>query len=375
LWLKNHFYGSIFSLQHQSSKNSLTFGGAITKYDGSHFGEVIWSQHPWNGPTRWYDLDAFKKDFNLYGKWQHDLSNQLQMFTDVQYRRVKYDLLGFEHNPTLFINNTYDFFNPKFGLSYHQNDLLIYASYSLANKEPNRDDFEAGLNQQPKPEKLNDWEAGMERKNKTSFLSANLYYMKYKDQLVLTGKINDVGSYTRTNIPNSYRLGIELQGSTIINDWLKAGANLTLSRNKILNFTEYIDDYDNGNQKVNQYHESDISFSPNVIGAATITLTPVKKLNIDFLSKYVGKQYLDNTSNELRKLNEYFTEDVRAIYSFNKNWLKNVDLIFQVNNLFNKMYEPNGYTYSYYSNSQLTTENYYFPMAGTNFFAGVNIRL
>ena len=375
LWLKNHFYGSIFSLQHQSATTSLIFGGAFTKYDGSHFGEVVWAEHSWNGPARWYDLDAFKQDLNLYGKGQQDISDKIQIFADVQYRHVKYDLLGFEDNPTLFIYNSYNFFNPKIGFSYHQDDCLIYASYSRAHKEPSRDDFEAGLNQQPKPEKLNDWEAGVERKNSNSFLSANLYYMKYKDQLVLTGKINNVGSYTRTNIPNSYRLGIELQGSTLFNSWLGAAANLTFSRNKILEFTEYIDDYDNGSQKMNQYNKTDISFSPEVIGAATITVTPIKNVSIDFLSKYVGKQYLDNTANQARRLDAYFTEDARATFSFDRNWLKKVDLIFQVNNVLNKKYEPNGYSFSYYNNSQLATENYYFPMAGTNFFAGVNIRL
>jgi iron complex outermembrane receptor protein len=379
LWLKNYYYGSIFSLQKQSAKTRLTFGGAITKYDGNHFGEVIWSEQVWNGSKRWYDLDASKKDFNVYGKWQQDITDQFQLFADAQYRRVDYDLLGFRDNPDLFINNTYDFFNPKIGLSYHQNNWLAYVSYSVAHKEPNRDDFEAGKDQQPKPETLQDWEAGIERKNNRSFLSANLYYMKYKDQLVLTGQINDVGAYTRTNIPNSYRLGIELQGSSMINKWLKAAANLTLSRNRIKNFTEYIDAYDAGYNWIGQdtkfYKESAISFSPDVIGAATVTFIPVKQLNIDLLSKYAGKQYLDNTENESRKLHPYFTEDVRAIYSFSKSWLKNVDLIFQVNNVFNKKYEPNGYTFSYYVASDLTTENYYYPMAGTNWMFGVNVKL
>jgi iron complex outermembrane receptor protein len=379
LWLKNYYYGSIFSLQKQSAKTRLTFGGAITKYDGNHFGEVIWSEQVWNGSKRWYDLDASKKDFNVYGKWQQDITDQFQLFADAQYRRVDYDLLGFRDNPDLFINNTYDFFNPKIGLSYHQNNWLAYVSYSVAHKEPNRDDFEAGKDQQPKPETLQDWEAGIERKNNRSFLSANLYYMKYKDQLVLTGQINDVGAYTRTNIPNSYRLGIELQGSSMINKWLKAAANLTLSRNRIKNFTEYIDAYDASynwtGQNTKFYKESAISFSPDVIGAATVTLIPVKQLNIDLLSKYAGKQYLDNTENESRKLHPYFTEDVRAIYSFSKSWLKNVDLIFQVNNVFNKKYEPNGYTFSYYVASDLTTENYYYPMAGTNWMFGVNVKL
>lgn len=198
--------------------------------------------------------------------------------------------------------------------------------------------------------------------------------MRYKDQLVLTGKINDVGAYTRTNIPNSYRLGIELQGSATFSKWIKTSANLTLSRNRILNFTEYIDDYDTGGQKEKSYEETDISFSPSVIGAATITITPIERLSIDLLSKYVSTQYLDNTSNDSRKLDAYFTEDVRVIYSFNRRPFKNIDLILQVNNIFNKMYEPNGYTFSYYYNNQLTTENYYFPMAGRNFFTGINLK-
>ena len=374
LWLRNKFYGSIFSLQDEFGKTHLIFGGALTKYDGKHFGEVTWSDQPWNGAKRWYDLNAHKSDFNLYGKWQQDLTNAFQLFTDMQYRRVNYNLPGFEHNPTLFVNNTYNFFNPKIGFTYHKRGLQAYASYSVANKEPNRDDFETGKTEQPKPEHLNDWEAGIESRKSKTFLSANIYYMKYKDQLVLTGKINDVGNYTRTNIPNSYRLGIELQASEVLNQWLKASANLTLSKNKVLNFTEYIDDYDNGGQKQNDYHQSDISFSPSVVGAATITVTPIQKLNIDFLSKYVSRQYLDNTSNESRKLDSYFTEDVRMIYSFSKKWLKNVDLILQVNNLLDKKYEANGYTYSYYYNAQLITENFYFPMAGTNVMGGVNIR-
>lgn len=375
LWLDNHFYGTIFSLQHQSQKTTLILGGAVTKYDGHHFGKVIWAEKGLTSTNKWYNLNANKNDFNIYGKWQQDLFASLQFFADVQYRNVKYDLNGFRKNPGLVIDNNYNFFNPKFGLSYHKNSWLAYASYSIANKEPNRDDFEAGRENQPRPERLNDFEVGVENRKGKSTFGANFYYMKYKDQLVLTGKINDVGAYTRTNIGNSYRMGVELQGSSVLNPWLKAGGNLSFSKNKIRNFEEYIDDYDNGGQKRNAYRESDISFSPDVVGAATITLTPVNKLSLDLISKYVGKQYLDNTSNEHRKLNAYYTQDVRAVYSFAYNWLKNVDLTFQVNNVFNKKYEPNGYTFSYYSSNKLTTENYYFPMAGTNWMVGVNVRL
>jgi iron complex outermembrane recepter protein len=275
----------------------------------------------------------------------------------------------------LIINKNYNFFNPKLGLSYHSNGWLAYASYSVANKEPNRDDFEANTNEQPRPEKLNDVEAGIEKKSSRSSFGVNLYYMKYKDQLILTGKINDVGAYTRTNIDDSYRLGVELQGSIVASKWLKAAANLTLSRNKIRNFNEFIDDYDNGGQKVNFYPETDIALSPSVISSATLTITPVHPLSIDLLSKYVGKQYLDNTTNEARRLNGYYLQDVRAAYTFGYKWLKNVNLILQVNNLFNKKYEPNGSTFSYYYNNSLATENYYFPMAGTNWMIGLNIKL
>jgi iron complex outermembrane receptor protein len=198
--------------------------------------------------------------------------------------------------------------------------------------------------------------------------------MKYKDQLVLTGKINDVGAYTRTNINTSYRAGIELQGGIMLTNWLKASGNLALSRNRLKDFTEYIDDYDNGGQKSKTYDESTISFSPSIVGGATLNIIPFKKLSIDLISKYVGKQYLDNTSNNSRKLNPFFTQDVRTIYSFSKKWIKNASIIAQVNNLFNKKYEPNGYTFSYYNNSELTTENFYFPMAGTNWMVGVNLR-
>ncbi|HEU4576392.1 MAG TPA: outer membrane beta-barrel protein, partial [Chitinophagaceae bacterium] len=337
-------------------------------------GRVIWAEKGLTGPTNWYDLDAGKTDFNVYGKWQQDLSKTLQFFTDLQYRKVDYIINGFRDNPALYVNNNYNFFNPKIGLTYHKNGWLAYTSYSLANKEPNRDDFEAGELNQPKPERLGDLEAGMElRKNKYS-LGANVYYMNYKDQLVLTGKINDVGAYTRSNIDNSYRLGVELQGSSVLNNWLKAAANFSVSRNRIKNFEEYIDDYDNGGQKANAYHETDISFSPGLVGAATITLTPGQGVSFDLIGKYVGKQYLDNTSNESRKLNPYYTQDVRGIYSFSYGRLQNIDLTFQVNNLFNKKYEPNGYTFSYYYNNELTTENYYFPMSGINWMLGVNVR-
>ncbi|MGE5519786.1 MAG: TonB-dependent receptor [Candidatus Dadabacteria bacterium] len=376
LWLDNDFYGDIFSLQHQAAKHQVTLGGAVTKYIGGHYGQVTWAQNGLpSDDNRYYDNNAGKNDFNIYGKWMQDLTPAVQLFADLQYRRVEHNIRGFKDNPTLNIVHPYNFFNPKAGFTYHENNWLAFASYSIAHKEPNRSDFEASMNNQPSPERLNDLEIGTEKHYSNFTWGGTFYYMKYKDQLVLTGKINDVGAYTRTNIPDSYRMGVELQGSATATQWLKASANLTLSRNKVKNFNEYIDDYDNGGQKFNSYKETDISFSPSVTGAATITLLPLKHISLDLLSKYVGKQYLDNTSNESRKLNPYFTEDAMLTYSIERAPFKNINVIFQVINLFGKKYEPNGYTYSYYSNNELATENYYYPMAGTNWRVGLNIRL
>ena len=206
-------------------------------------------------------------------------------------------------------------------------------------------------------------------------MGANLYHMRYKDQLVLTGKLNDVGAYTKTNIANSYRMGIELQGAYAAATWMQLSANLTLSRNRIRDFTEYIDDYDAGGQKALTYRETYISFSPAVTGSATILWKPLKKLQVYQVSKYVGKQYLDNTSNENRKLNPYFVQDLQVVYSMHPKKLGNIEITGRVNNLFDVRYEPNGYTFSYFYNGQLQTENYYFPMAGVNWMVGVNIKM
>jgi len=374
LWLDNDFYGSIFSLQYKTDNSQFTLGGGWNRYEGNHYGDVVWAEKGLALPARWYDLDANKNDLTLYFKQQTKISSLVSVFYDLQYRGVKYDLYGFRNNPDIIINNTYNFFNPKAGLSFQKNEWSGYLSYSLGQKEPNREDFEAGLDQQPKPEKLNDLELGIEKRNDKYNVGLTAYYMHYKDQLVLTGKINDVGAYTRTNIPKSYRAGLELVASLKITSWLNAAGNFSLSKNKVIDFTEYIDDYDNGGQQINQYSKTDIAFSPNMIGGATINFIPLKNAELSLISKYVGKQYLDNTQNESRKLNAYYTQDARFIYTISKKCLKELNIILQANNVFDKKYEPNGYTFSYYYGGSLTTENYYFPMAGRNFMAGVNLK-
>ena len=374
LWLDNDFYGNIFSIQYKGNNSQFTLGGGWNRYKGNHYGDVVWAEKGLALPGRWYDLDADKNDFSIYFKEQTKIGSLFSIFYDLQYRRVKYNIYGFRYNPDLIIKSKYNFFNPKAGLSIQKKEWSGYLSYSVGQKEPNRDDFEAEQDQQPRPEKLNDLELGIERKTRNYSIGITGYYMHYKDQLVLTGKINDVGAYTRTNIPKSYRAGVELVAAGEITSWLKAAGNFSVSKNKVIDFTEYIDDYDNGGQQTKQYSSTDIAFSPGMVGGATISFIPVKNAELSFISKYVGDQYLDNTQDENRKLKAYYTQDARFIYTINKGWLKELNIILQANNLFDKMYEPNGYTFSYYYGGSLTTENYYFPMAGRNFMVGVNVK-
>ncbi len=379
-WLDNYFYGTTFSLQQETRSDELTLGGSFSKYDGLHYGNVIWAD---NGgidkDAQYYRLWAYKKDANLYLKWLHQFNSYVSLFGDVQYRRVMYDMKGFEDNPKLYINRDLNFFNPKAGVSYTKNNWTAYVSYAVAGKEPNRDDFEAGQTTQPKKEILQDVEASVAKQMKWLNWNATLYYMQYKDQLVLTGKINDIGAYTRVNVPNSYRAGIELQVGAKLTDWLKLNAGATFSRNKIKAFTEYIDEYDadfnyTGQQEI-QHQHTDISFSPSWIANGSITLLPVKNCEVGLLSKYVSRQYLDNTENKARSLNSYFTEDARLIYTFKKVVFKEWSIIGQLNNVFSSQYQPNGYTFSYNYDSAPITENYYFPMAGINGVIAVNIKL
>lgn len=375
LWLDNNFYGNIFSFQYKNKRTQATLGGGYTRYDGKHFGEIIWASNGLAMPNhRWYDLDAVKTDFNIYFKQQTRFATNWHYFYDLQYRHVKHNIEGFRNNPGLMINSNFDFFNPKAGISYSKNTWKGYLSYSIANKEPNRDDFEAATHQQPRREKLNDIELGIEKITKVVGWSASFYYMHYKDQLVLTGMINDVGAYTRTNIPKSYRLGVELQASARPAYWVNFSANLTLSKNKVLDFTEYLDDYDLGGQKANTFETTDIAFSPAIVGGAAINFLPVENFELSLLSKYVGKQYMDNTQDDSRKLNPFYTQDIRAIYRIKNKWLKELSITGQVNNVFDKKYEPNGYTFSYIWGGETVTENFYFPMTGTNFMIGVNFR-
>jgi iron complex outermembrane receptor protein len=374
-WLDNYFYGQIASLQYKHSKDELTFGGGWTKYDGKHYGNIVWLQTGTLPPPNYhyYNYPATKTDANFYTKWQHHLSTNWLSFVDLQYRHVNHDMNGFEGSPTLHVNRSFDFINPKAGITYNKNGVQAYFSYALGNKEPNRDDFQASPVSQPKQETLHDFELGIEKRTASWHAGATLYYMYYVNQLVLTGQINDVGAYTRTNVPKSYRAGIELEAGAVLNKWINVAGNITFSKNKVRSFTEYIDNYDNGLQNIVYHSNTDISFSPSIISAVTLNILPVKHVEISFASKYVGKQYMDNSQSEARKLNDFFVEDMRAGWTIKGKGIKEWRIIGQVYNLFDRKYEPNGYTYSYISSNMLTTENSYYPMAGRNFMMALNL--
>ncbi|MEO6188770.1 MAG: TonB-dependent receptor plug domain-containing protein [Ginsengibacter sp.] len=375
LWLDNYFYGTIFSIQHDKNKTHLTLGGGVNRYDAKHYDIVKWTQYGSQEPFRYVNLPANKSDINFYGKILQTLGSGFSSFLDLQGRFVDYNLFGFKAHPDIVIKKNYSFFNPKVGVTFNRNYLQAYLSYSTGTKEPNRDDFEAGIDQLPKPEVLHDLEMGIENSDRRFSYGLTMFYMGYKNQLVNTGKINDVGAYTRTNTPESYRIGAELQGTAKLNNWMNIVANFSLTENKIKSFSEYIDDYDNGGQLINTYHNTDISFSPAKVGFAAINFIPVKSGEISWQMKYVSRQFLDNTSNIKRSIDPYLLNDLRLSYTLSKKFVKEVNFIFQVNNLLNTMYESNGYTYNYFSGGKLGVENYYFPMAGINFLGAINIKL
>ena len=374
LWLDNNYYGQIFSVQYKKKADQLTLGGGWTRYEGNHFGKIIWAQYNIAKDYEYYRLDALKKDYKGYIKWLRAVTKNLDIYADMQYRHVGYNINGFRNNPIIKVNRTFDFINPKAGITYSHKGYQAFVSYAKGNKEPNRDDFEANVLQQPKHEMLHDFELGLEKKYSRLSWSATAYYMLYKNQLILTGQINDVGAYTRANVPNSYRVGIELQSKANITNWLIVTANFAFSQNKIKSAYEYQDDYDNGVQVKILHENANISFSPSVVGGATINFIPLKNMQLSLLEKYVSRQYLDNTQDKSRSLKPYFVQDARLSYNVPGKIINQLTIMTAAYNIFNKKYEPNGYTFSYIYGGTTTTENYYFPMAGRHFMVGVNLK-
>lgn len=374
LWLDNHYYGFNAGLRYTKKKLDITLSGGFYKYDAAHYGKVIWAQFTGDSDPdkRYYDRTAVKMDGHVFIKAEYEIVSGLKVFGDVQYRAVDYTINGFRDNPGIFIHDVFHFVNPKVGVSYDVNaSHRVYGYFGMASHEPNRGDYETGINQKPLPETLRDFEAGYRFKHRIVQASINGFFMDYTNQLINTGKLNDVGAYTRTNVASSYRAGFEIEAGFQILKNLTLQLNFTYSRNRIANFTEYYDNYDTGLQDSIVHGETDISYSPDAIGGFTISYSPLKNLFFDLTGKLVSQQFLDNTSNANRILKPFFTNDFRVRYSVMIKKLVKIDLNVVVNNFTNRMYEPNGYTYSYVYGGALTTSNNYYPMAGINVMGGI----
>ena len=388
-WLDNDFYAVVYSLNYQKEKIQLNFGGSYTKYDGDHFGKVIWDSFPVNIPinSTYYFNEGNKKDFSSYvkGTYTH---NKWVAFADLQLRNVTYKATGITDDFVLVnVDEKFTFINPKLGLTYKlDNYSNLYTSFSVANREPNRDDL-VKTPIKPKAENLQDIEIGYRVKTKKYYLNANFYYMNYKDQLVLTGELDNVGGAIRQNVAKSFRSGLELAFGMQLNSTFRWDANLTLSQNKIDSFdyvvydTQYDVNWDTVSYEPvkTKFTDTDISFSPNIIIGNTLTYTPVKNLDLGFISKYVGKQYLDNTSSDSKSMDAYFVNNLSASFKLHPKWIKEIHINLLVNNIFSSKYVSNGYTYSYYYRPQGSTDNaitevFYYPQATINFLTGVTLK-
>lgn len=371
-WLDNDFYGITFSSDYKKEKWHLLLGGGINNYEGAHFGKVIWARFASQSELgdRYYDDFATKRDGNVFAKVNYQLSDQLSLYGDLQYRNVQYKANG---NETGKVNDTFHFLNPKTGITYEINPKnAVYFSFARANREPNRDDYSNGS---PKPEQLNDFELGWRFVAEQAKLNVNMYYMYYKNQLVLTGALSDVGAPLRENVGDSYRLGLEIDTQvSIVKQWLLR-PNISFSENKNI---DYFFQKDGVLQNLGK---TSIAFSPSVVAGSSLTFLPIERMQISLLSKFVGSQMMSNTNAETAKLDSYFVSDLNMSYEIKtKRAVKSIVFTALVNNLFDYKYVSNGYYYTYDDTwtTPGTTKTLdgagYYPQAGINFLIGMSLR-
>ncbi|MDR7769434.1 TonB-dependent receptor [Riemerella anatipestifer] len=357
-WLDNDFYGIVSNLYGSLDNLDLNFGLVGNQYHGWHFGNVTGVQLKDINKHEYYRNRSLKNELSGFAKAIFKL-NQWEIFGDLQLRNIGYNtkiLTGKEDG--LSFNKNWLFFNPKAGINYRIPKGKVFLSYAVANREPNR----AALvnNPQSVSERLNDWEFGIEKQWGSFSLTTNAYYMLYKNQLVLSGLINDVGAFIPQNVKNSYRLGLEIGTSTRITEQLHLTANATISRNKI----KELDSQNEKGEKV-VLKDTDISFSPNIIGNIGLNYQLSPQFLVGLTQQYIGKQHLDNTQNKNYSLSDYYLADVNVKYNLKLN-RTNIDFSLLVNNLFNRKYANNGYVWA--------PDAYFFPQAGTNFMFGMNIK-
>jgi iron complex outermembrane receptor protein len=378
-WLDNGFYGMIFSLNYKKGNNSLSLGGGANIYDGRNFGNVIWEKIAGDAKYNheWYRGTGLKKDYNIYARYNIQLTEKLNATADLQYRYINYEIGGIDDKlRNITQHHEYNFFNPKVGIFYTPSvNQEVHLSFGRANREPNRDNFVDAnpLLKQPTFETLNDFELGYTFKSTRVMLGANFYYMHYNNQLILTGQINDVGAAIMTNVDKSYREGVELTGGVKFFKNLNWNVNATLSNNKINNFSEYVEDWDNGGLKTNVIGKTDLAFAPGLTASSILDYKPFTGFGISFLSNYVSKQYIDNTASQDRKLDAYLVSNLKFDYTLSQKLFKQVRFSLLVNNVFNKKYESNAWVYSYLYEGKRNKMDGYFPQAGTNFLFSVSV--
>ena len=385
-WLDNDFYGATYALLFKPQKGEFMLGGALNQYDGKHFGELIWAQFAANSQIRqpYYNSKGLKTDGTIFVKMSYPIAQKLNAFADVQYRQINYQITGNDDGQdSLALDLNYRFFNPKAGINYTLNtNNQVSASFGIGNREPTRSNIIDNATP-PKPERLADLELNYTYTNNAKHtLALTAYYMHYKNQLVLTGNLNNVGTPIQQNVDNSYRAGIELNGATQLHRKLRFEGNVALSQNKIASFEQTTSIYSNNWDWLADttllYKNVAISFSPQVVAAAMLSYQPFKGTEIALTSKYVGKQYLDNTQNPNRTLNAYWVNNAQMSYTRKTKWCKEIGFNVQLNNLLNTLYEANGWTYFvlFNENNAIRSTNYnnYYPQAGFNFLAGLTLK-
>ena len=377
-WLDNQFYVINYNVNYSKNKNNLIFGSTYSEYDGDHYGETIWSQNSGNiaFTDLFYNGNGLKKDFSNFVKSIYQFSERIGIYADLQLRKIDYTTSGSTSNvEDLTVNKHYSFFNPKAGLNFTLNDKnKIYFSLSRAYREPTRSDFENNINIQP--EELVDYELGWKFNTKKFYFSSNLYYMNYKNQLVLTGALDDVGSPIRENSGKSFRKGIELESIFKATNNLEISSNISFSRNKNIDYKTNFDGV------LTNWGDTDISFSPDLVSSIGINFRPKEDINISVLNKFVGEQFMSNTESVVSKLNSYSTTDLNFIYSFKRlKHFKEIIFTAMINNIFNKEYVSNGYYYTYddtWSEPNVITTiegTGYYPQALRNFLLGITFKL
>lgn len=391
-WLDNHFYGVTYATNYDLDNVQLTLGGAWNRYEGDHYGNIIWSEFTSlnENQYQWYLNTGTKTDFNIFGKINYQITSALSLFGDVQYRYIDYELDGTDDNMEALVqHHTYNFVNPKAGFMLKPSSSWeAYAMFAVANREPTRSDLKAAVRDNdalPTHETLYDFEWGGNWHSKKAALGINFYAMLYKDQLVSTGEKSDVGYDIKTNVDKSYRLGVELMANWQPIKKLELGGNLTLSKNQIEDFVEYIDLYDANWNSKGQVKRSlgttDISYSPDIVGSAQLTYRPINNLAFTWTSKYVGEQYFDNTSSDARKLDAYTVSNVDARYQIPVKFARDLEISFTVFNVLDNEYENNAYgghslieTGKAGEAPEDATWSYHFPQAGIHFIGGLKIR-